>query len=194
MALTEDEITRFLTAPRNAMLGVNRKNASPNLTPVWYPWNGQTFEISTTRMTQKFISLQHDLRVSLCIDDPLTGIATTVIVQGRAEIVEDDIWPTTQEIVERYLGKRFASNMMARIWTEPRVLLRVHPEKWMSWDVYHPLNAGDHNETCAARCANYNDVDKRATCQIHVCWCPDGALSCVTFNAKHPDVSALRSL
>jgi PPOX class probable F420-dependent enzyme len=177
------------------MLGVNRKNASPNLTPVWYLWNGQTFDISTTRATQKFISVQRDARVSLCIDDPLTNTATTVIVHGRAEIVEDDIWQTTHQIVERYLGSRFASNMMARIRTEPRVLLRVHPDKWMSWDIYHPLNAGDHVDTCAARCANYNDVDQRATCQIsHVCWCPDGALSCDAFHVKHPDVSALRSL
>jgi PPOX class probable F420-dependent enzyme len=192
MALTEDEITRFLTVPRNAMLGVNRKNASPNLTPVWYVWNGQTFEISTTRTTQKFICLQRDPRVTLCIDDPRTG---SVVVQGRAEIIEDDIWQTTQEIVERYLGKRFASNMMARIRTEPRVLLRVHPVKWISWDIYHPLNAVDHSDTCAARCTNYNDVDKRATCQSsHACWCPDGALSCAAFHSKHPDVSASRSL
>jgi len=190
MALTEDEITRFIDGPRNAVLGINRKNASPHLTPVWYLWNGKTFEISTQRPTQKFISLQRDPRVSLCIDDPLTGAATTVLVQGRAEIVESDIWRTTQEIVERYLGKRFATNMMARIRTERRVLLRIHPEKWMSWDVYHPMNACDHYELCAARCTNSNAVDNRAGCQVsHSCWCPDGALSCEAFRATHPDLT-----
>jgi PPOX class probable F420-dependent enzyme len=190
MSLTPDEITRFLAGRHHAVLGINRKHASPHLTPVWYLWNGRTFEISTTRPTQKVVSLQRDPRVSLCIDDPLTGTGTSVVVHGRAEVIDDDIWQTTQEIVERYLGKRFAPKMMARIRTEARVLLRVHPEKWMSWGVYHPLNAGDHDDTCAALCTNFNGLDQGAGCQIsHVCWCPDGALSCDTFRVKHPDMS-----
>ena len=70
MALTEDEITRFLAGRHHAVLGINRKHASPHLTPVWYLWNGRTFEISTTRPTQKVVSLQRDPRVSISITDP----------------------------------------------------------------------------------------------------------------------------
>ena len=44
MALTEDEITRFLAGRHHAVLGINRKHASPHLTPVWYLWNGRTFD------------------------------------------------------------------------------------------------------------------------------------------------------
>jgi len=71
--------------------------------------------------------------VSLCIDDA-TGFRS-VVVQGTAEVVEEDIWEMTQELLERYLDKPFIPKLMARLRTEPRVLLRVHPEKWLSWDI-----------------------------------------------------------
>ena len=52
MGLTPDEITRFLAGRRNAVLAVNSKNGPAHLTPVWFLWNGQTFQISTTRHTK----------------------------------------------------------------------------------------------------------------------------------------------
>jgi hypothetical protein len=98
---------------------------------VWFLWNGETFQISTQRTLQKFISVQRDPRVSLCIDDPVAF--RTVVAQGHAEIVEDDIWDTTQRIIERYVDQRFVRKCMARVRTEPRVLLRGYPQKWLSW-------------------------------------------------------------
>jgi hypothetical protein len=59
----------------------------------------------------------------------------SVVVQGTAEVVDEDIWEATQALVERYLDKPFVPKLMARLRAEPRVLLRIHPEKWLSWDI-----------------------------------------------------------
>jgi PPOX class probable F420-dependent enzyme len=133
MALTQDEITRFLAGRRNAVLATNRRNGPPQLTTVWFLWNGETFQISTTRPRQKHANIRRDPRVTLCVDDPV--VFRSVVVEGRAEIVEDGIWDTTRAIIDRYVDKPFAERLMARVRTEPRVLLVVHPEKWLSWDI-----------------------------------------------------------
>ena len=133
MALAKEEIEQFLAERRNAVLGVIRKDGSPQLNPMWFHWTGKVFQISTTRARFKYNHLKRDSRITLCIDDA-TGFKT-VIVEGRAEIVEDDIWGPTRVIVEKYVDKDHVEARMARMRTEPRVLLIVHPEKWISWDM-----------------------------------------------------------
>jgi PPOX class probable F420-dependent enzyme len=133
MALTKEEIAQFLAERRNAVLGTLRKDGSPQLNPMWFHWTGEVFHISTTRSRFKYGHLKRDPRVTLCIDDA-TGFKT-VIVKGRAEIIETDIWGPTRTIVEKYVDKDHVEARLTRMHTEPRVLLIVHPEKWISWDL-----------------------------------------------------------
>ncbi|MBI3249432.1 MAG: PPOX class F420-dependent oxidoreductase [Deltaproteobacteria bacterium] len=138
MSLAKEEIASFLAERRNAVLGTIRKDGSPQLNPMWFHWTGEAFYISTTRARFKYDSIRRDPRVTLCIDDA-TGFKT-VIVEGRAEVIEDDIWGPTRMIVEKYVGTDHVEARMARMRTEPRVLLVIRPEKWISWDL--ALRAG----------------------------------------------------
>jgi PPOX class probable F420-dependent enzyme len=133
MALSQEDIARFLVERRNVVLGTIRKDGSPQLNPMWFYWNGEVFYISTTKTRFKYTHLQRDPRVTLCIDDA-TGYKT-VIVEGRAAIVETDIWGPTRMIVEKYVDPAQVDARMARLRTEPRVLLVIRPEKWISWDL-----------------------------------------------------------
>ena len=133
MALTKQEIDRFLAERRNVVLGTIRKDGSPQLNPMWFYWTGEVFYISTTKTRFKYGHLKRDPRITLCIDDA-TGFKT-VIVEGRTEIVENDIWGPTRMIVEKYVAQDQVEARLARLSTEPRVLLVVHPEKWISWDL-----------------------------------------------------------
>ncbi|MBI3800339.1 MAG: PPOX class F420-dependent oxidoreductase [Deltaproteobacteria bacterium] len=133
MPLAKEEIERFLAERRNAVLGTIRKDGASQLNPMWFNWTGEVFHISTTRTRFKYAHLKRDPRVTLCIDDA-TGFKT-VIVEGRAEIVENDIWGPTQKIVEKYVDKDQVEVRLARLRTEPRVLIVVRPEKWISWDL-----------------------------------------------------------
>ena len=133
MALAKEEIAQFLSERRNAVLGTLRKDGSPQLNPMWFHWTGEVFHISTTRSRFKYGHLKRDPRVTLCIDD-VTGFKT-IIVEGRAEIMEDEIWGPTRAIVEKYVDKDQVEARLARLRTEPRVLLVIRPEKWISWDM-----------------------------------------------------------
>lgn len=133
MPLPEDTLQRFLAGRQNAVVATNRRDGPPQLSTVWYRWTGEVFHISTQRHLQKLVNLRRDPRVTLCIDDP--AIFTSVVVEGRAEVVEGDIWEATQAIAERYIDRTRAERLMARVRTQPRVLLVVHPEKWRSWDI-----------------------------------------------------------
>ena len=126
---------RFVKAcPHRRILNKQaRPNGPPQVTTVWYLWTGQDFYISTRRDRYKYRHLQRDPRVTLCIDDAMAF--TSVVVEGHAEFMEADIWDTTRMIVERYVDKPFAERMLVRMRSEPRVLLVVHPEKWLSWDI-----------------------------------------------------------
>lgn len=138
MALAQDEINQFLAERRNAILGTIRKDGSPQLNPMWFHWTGEVFHISTTRTRFKYDHLKRDPRVTLCIDD-VTGFKT-VIVEGRATIEETDIWGPTRTIVEKYVDPAHVEARMTRMRTEPRVLLIIRPDKWISWDM--ALRAG----------------------------------------------------
>ena len=50
------------------MLGVNRGDEPPHLSPVWYLYAEGVFTISIAATTVKYRLLQRDPRVSLCID------------------------------------------------------------------------------------------------------------------------------
>src|SRR5216684_2924533 len=126
MPLTKEEIECFLAERRNVVLGTIRKDGAPQLNPMWFNWTGEVFHISTTRTRFKYAHLSRDPRVTLCIDDA-TGFKT-VIVEGRAEIVENNIWGPTRKIVEKYVDKDHVESRLARLGTDALYLISLDPE------------------------------------------------------------------
>ncbi len=132
MVLSQEDTQRFLSEPRNVILGTIRKDGSPQLNPMWFDWNGAVFYISTTKTRFKYRHILRDPRVTLCIDE--TATLKTLLVEGRATIQEEDIWGITQRIVEKYVQPDHVEERMARFRSEPRVVIVVKPDKWTSWD------------------------------------------------------------
>ena len=131
--LTQDKIDTFLAGKRNAILATLKKDGSPQLTPVWYRWDGEKFWMSITKERAKYKNILRDPRVSLCVDDAETS--TTVIASGKARLTEESLWVDTQKIVERYRGPEQAAAYVKSMQKkkEPRVLLVLKPEKVISW-------------------------------------------------------------
>lgn len=132
-ALSQEQINTFLAGKRNAILATIKQDGGPQLTPVWYRWDGERFWVSITKERAKYKNVMRDPRVSLCVDDAETF--TTVIATGKAVITEENLWADTQKIVERYRGPEggaaYVKGMQER--NEPRVLLVLKPEKVISW-------------------------------------------------------------
>lgn len=132
--LAPDKLQAFLDGKQNAIIATIKKDGSPQLTPVWYRWDGEQFWVSITKDRAKYKNLLRDARVSLCIDDAETS--TTVIATGKARLTEDNLWADTRKIVERYRGPEQGAAYVKSMQDnkEPRVLVVLTPEKVISWE------------------------------------------------------------
>jgi len=83
-----EEMKDFLAKPNNAIIGVNRAEGAPQLTPVWYVWDGDAFYFSTTKDRAKYLNLKRDPSISLVVDDVPSHRYMTAY--GKAEIIEHD--------------------------------------------------------------------------------------------------------
>jgi PPOX class probable F420-dependent enzyme len=129
--MTSEEIQAFLSKAHNAIIGINRATGGPQLTPVWYGWDGTSFFFSTTRDRTKYLNLKRDPAISLIVDEPATH--TYIVAYGRAEILEKYPEDLLRSIVEKYLPAEQINSAVQGIINDPnRVLVRLQPEKLLS--------------------------------------------------------------
>lgn len=119
-----DAIEALLAGPNHAVLGVNRADGSPQLTVVWYVWDGETFRFSTTRDRAKYRNISRDPRVSLLVNDP-EG-AWYVVAYGTAHIVETNHDELAQPILEKYMTPEQRERHR---WDPTRVIVVLRPDR-----------------------------------------------------------------
>jgi len=116
---------------RNAVLATVAADGSPQVTPVWYHWDGTVMRISTTTGARKVRNVRRNERVAVCVDDPLSGTYVTLfgvaeLIEGDRDLVRQETWP----ILLRYMHQDEAVARWARIDAEgDRVVLVVTPKK-----------------------------------------------------------------
>lgn len=126
--MTPEAISALLAKKNNAIVGVNRAAGGPQLTPVWYAWDGTTFRFSTTNDRAKYANIARDPNITLIVDDPQDGY---VAAYGRAEIVEENVGEQSRPIVEKYMGDNIEQGL-AMLGAPNRVLVMLRPEKLLS--------------------------------------------------------------
>ena len=123
----------FLRRMPNAILATYRREAAPNLSPLWFLWTGEEFWISTLTWVAKVKNLRRDPRLSLCVDDPISGDYVTAY--GTVQIVEDDtVRERTLAILRKYREEEDVLPHWERI-HEDRVILVLRPDSlvWRDW-------------------------------------------------------------
>ena len=137
-AMTQAQVEDFLEASRHAIVGTNRRDGPPQLSPVWYLYEKGRFYIGVLAATAKYRNLQRDPRISLCVDGGHPD-ARAVMIQGSAELIEAES-PWREEILRRINRRYHDSDEAARRYDEisrdrgPRGLIVVTPEKIISQD------------------------------------------------------------
>jgi PPOX class probable F420-dependent enzyme len=131
MHLTSAEVDAFLAEPRTLIVGAIRRDGRPQLTTVWYRWDGRDFWISTNRDRAKYRNLRRDPRVTVLVDAPERE--TSVAAYGTAEFVDTDADARAGAlaIVARYVDDPVG--YLREREGEPRVLIRIRPERLVSW-------------------------------------------------------------
>ncbi len=136
--MTQARIEEFVQVSRHAIVGTNRRNGPPQLSPVWYLYEEGRIYISVLVASAKYSNLQRDPRIGLCIDGGHPD-ARAVMIYGSAElIVAESPWreETRWRIIRRYFDNdeeahRFKEQ--ARDWG-PTALIVVTPQKTISQD------------------------------------------------------------
>jgi PPOX class probable F420-dependent enzyme len=121
------EIAAYLDAPYMAVVATIRRNGAPHLTPNWYRYDGQVLTLITRTDRLKYLNLQRNNRVSVCIYDPPVA-SNYVVISGTATCNDQDIWDEARCIIARYRAPNEVDSYLARWKTEPRVLITVTPE------------------------------------------------------------------
>jgi PPOX class probable F420-dependent enzyme len=136
-SMTQTAIEAFLKAPRHAIVGTNRIDGPPQLSPVWYIYEGGRLYISIGAETAKHHNLRRDPRISVCVDGCHPD-ARAVMIYGTADLIAGDD-PLRKEMRWRIIRHYYETEEEARRYAEqvrdlPSVLVIVTPQKIISQD------------------------------------------------------------
>ena len=127
-------VRSLLEAPSPAVLTTYRKDGSANVSPVWFRWVEEAFEVVIAEGDVKLGHLARDPRCVLLVFEavpPFRGVE----VRGAAELVECDVTPLRADIAGRYLGESDGERFAAERRSKPGVLLRLPASEPRVWDL-----------------------------------------------------------
>ena len=105
-AFTREELDEFLTTRKlMAKVGTVNEAGWPQLSPVWYSWDGASFLIISKERTGMVRNLRRDPRCGLLVDNHELPYAR-VSVQGEAEFLpaDFDYLRPMRDMVLHYFG------------------------------------------------------------------------------------------
>jgi PPOX class probable F420-dependent enzyme len=120
------DIAELLVNAQHAVVGVNRATGAPQLTVVWFHWDGEAFRFSTTRTRAKYLNLKRDPSLSLLVDG--FDKKFYVVAYGRARFIEDEYEELARPLLEKYLPERAERPQ----WTPDRVIIELRPERLLT--------------------------------------------------------------
>ena len=128
MALTPEQLEDITRPPLLAILSTVNPDGSPQATPVWYEFDGEAFLVTSFANRVKVRNLRHSPRASLVIVDTVT-YGEPLIVSGTAEVIDEGAQEATLRCAIRYQGEEHGRVSAARMGGQPRVIIRITPER-----------------------------------------------------------------
>jgi PPOX class probable F420-dependent enzyme len=137
--MSKTEVARFLMQSTfTGKLATVKKDGSPHVVPIWFvvengKGRGKAWNIilTTGDTSVKANNIQHDGRVSICIDDQKFPFSF-VTIHGTAKIYpykQKEVLEWATKIAERYVGKKNAKTYGEVNSGEGAVLVRIKPTK-----------------------------------------------------------------
>ncbi|GCE50098.1 hypothetical protein EI42_01832 [Thermosporothrix hazakensis] len=119
--LNNPTVQKILKSKNFAFLATLGPAGDPQVSPMWFLWDGQYIKFTHTTTRQKFRNIKRDPRVAVAIiapDNPYTAAE----FRGKVERIEDD----PQGDFYNELAEHYGSDLR---WSgDPRVVLYIKPE------------------------------------------------------------------
>ncbi|GAC1431943.1 MAG: hypothetical protein NVSMB65_05530 [Chloroflexota bacterium] len=131
--MNDEEIKRFLLEPHVAKLATLGHDGWPQLTPLWFLYDGRDIVLIAGPDAVKVRNIRRDPRVSVCIDRPTPPYAG-VAVRGRATVEIVDYQELAVPMATRYLGAVEGARLGAEYARSDLATIRVPLERVHSWD------------------------------------------------------------
>ena len=132
--LSLSDVQSLLGAPSPAVLTTIRKDGSPLVSPVWYRWTGEAFEVVIARDDVKLQHLAREPRCSLLIFEavrPFRGVE----VRAEATVTRCDVTEHRRAVARRYLGAEAGDRFVADRADKPGDLVQLVPVEPRVWDL-----------------------------------------------------------
>jgi PPOX class probable F420-dependent enzyme len=88
--MSQAQIEDFLQEPRFAIVGTNRRNGAPQLTPIWFLYENERIYMTMDVDSVKYRNLRRDPRIGICISAAHPD-ARAVMIYGKAEFIRRDV-------------------------------------------------------------------------------------------------------
>src|SRR5690242_15598774 len=106
------EMQDLLTQRNTAIIAINRRSVSPQMSPVWYLWDGEAFYFRIARGTAKYANIKRNPSISLMIND-IAGFRY-ITVYGQADMSETDSADIADRIARRYYAPEVAKQIVGQ--------------------------------------------------------------------------------
>ena len=144
ISMSEDEIRRFIESKKTMTIVSNGPGGFPHPMPMWFARDPDgSIRMATYRTSQKIKNIQRDPRVSLlCESGTDYAELRGVVIYGKAELVDDFALVCDTLIRAGGRGEGLPQDPAAaksiqeamRKNAEKRFVIRVKPERVISWD------------------------------------------------------------
>jgi len=133
-AMSSQELEDFLSESNLARIATVKPDGSPHVTPVWCLWEDNRLLIAIPKGSVKERNILHNNKVAVTIDTD-TAPHRGVIIEGTAEIEGEVSEETERKFCEKYLNPEDVDEYMRYAHAKFKsVLLRIRPERIISWD------------------------------------------------------------
>jgi len=130
MGLNQQEIVDLLNRARMGVVGTLRKDGSPQVTPLWFRYDGDAFYLWTQENRVWVTNVVRDPRVAFSVYDEKPPF-NAVMIRGKAEITTEESQAVLDEIIRisrRYVEEKDMDTYLAGFWPQLKTIVRIIPE------------------------------------------------------------------